>query len=115
MPYFNPGETAACDVLARGEPDAALIIAADPASNFPRRTVESLAKIPVVQIDPFPNATTLLADVVIPSAIAGVEAEGTAYRMDGLSLRMRKLVDSAYPTDEEILENILKNTKGGLR
>jgi formylmethanofuran dehydrogenase subunit B len=111
MPYFSPGETAACDVLAKKDADAALIIAADAASNFPRSTVETLAEIPVIQIDPYENPTTLLSDVVIPSAIAGVEAEGTAYRMDGLALRMKKLISSTYPSDEEILTGILESVR----
>ncbi|MDM7935017.1 MAG: formylmethanofuran dehydrogenase subunit B [Methanothrix sp.] len=110
-PYFNPGETAACDLLARRDTDAALIIAADPASNFPRPMVEALSKIPVIQIDPYENPTTLISDVVIPSAIAGVESEGTAYRMDGLALRMRKVVESSYPSDEEILGGILESVR----
>jgi formylmethanofuran dehydrogenase subunit B len=108
-PYFNPGETAACDLLAKADTDAALIIAADAASNFPRAAVEALAKIPVIQIDPYENPTTLISEVVIPSAIAGVEVEGTAYRMDGMALRMRKLVDTSYPSDEEILSHILES------
>jgi formylmethanofuran dehydrogenase subunit B len=110
-PYFNPGETAACDLLAKADVDAALIIAADAASSFPRSAVEALAKMPVIQIDPYENPTTLLAEVVIPSAIAGIEAEGTAYRMDGMALRMRKLVDSSYPSDEEILLGILESVR----
>ncbi len=109
VPYFNPGETSACDVLARHDADAALIIASDPASNFPRPIVDYLAKIPVIQIDPYENPTTLFAEVVIPSAVSGVEAEGTAYRMDGVALRMRKLVDSIYPSDEEILTQIIES------
>jgi formylmethanofuran dehydrogenase subunit B len=108
-PYFNPGETAACDLLARRDVDAALIIAADAVSNFPRATAEALAGIPVIQIDPYENPTTLLSDVVIPSAIAGVEVEGTAYRMDGLALRLRKMVDSSFPSDEDILMGILES------
>lgn len=108
-PYFNPGETAACDLLARRDSDAALVIAADPAASFPRPLVEALAEIPVIQIDPFENPTTLLSDVVIPCAIAGVEVEGTAYRMDGLALRLRKMVDSSLPSDEEILTHILES------
>lgn len=111
VPYFNPGETAACDVLARHDADAALVIASDPVSNFPRPIVDYLARIPVIQIDPYENPTTLFAEVVIPTAVAGVEAEGTAYRMDGVSLRMRKLVDSSYPSDEEILTQIIESVK----
>ena len=109
--YFNPGETAACDVLSRGDTDAVMVIASDPASNFPRGIMENLAKVPVIQIDPHENPTTLLAEVVIPSAIAGVECEGTAYRMDGLALRMKKLVNSPYPSDEEILSGIIEGVK----
>jgi formylmethanofuran dehydrogenase subunit B len=111
VPYFNPGETAACDVLARQDVDAALVIAADPASNFPRSIVEYLATIPIIQIDPFENPTTLLADVVIPSAVAGIEAEGTAYRMDGMPLRMKKLINSPYPSDEEIVNQIIESVR----
>ena len=111
IPYFNPGETAACDILAQQDADAALVVAADPASNLPRAIVEYLAKIPIVQIDPFENPTTLLASVVIPSAVAGIEAEGTAYRMDGMPLRMKKLVKSNYPSDEEIVYNIIKSVR----
>jgi formylmethanofuran dehydrogenase subunit B len=110
-PYFNPGETAACDLLAKADTDAALVIAADAASNFPRAAVEALAKIPVIQIDPYENPTTLISEVVIPSAIAGIEVAGTAYRMDGLALRMRKLVDTSYPSDEEILSHILESVR----
>ena len=47
--------------------------------------------------------------MVIPCAIAGVEVEGTAYRMDGLALRLRKMVDSSFPSDEEILMGILES------
>ncbi|MCX6672455.1 MAG: formylmethanofuran dehydrogenase subunit B [Methanothrix sp.] len=109
LPYFNPGETAACDLLARRDVDAALIIAADAVSNFPRATAAALADIPVIQIDPYENPTTLHSEVVIPCAVVGVEVEGTAYRMDGLALRLRKLVDCSLPSDEEILRGILES------
>lgn len=109
--YFNPGETSACEVLGRKEVDAALVVAADPASNFPRSIVDNLANMPVIQVDPYQNPTTLLADVVIPSAIAGVEAEGTAYRMDGLALRMKKLVNSPFPSDEEVIGHIIESVR----
>jgi len=43
---------------------------------------------------------------VIPVAPAGVAAEGTFYRMDNVPLRVRKLVDSPFPSDEEVLRSI---------
>lgn len=111
MPYYNPGETAANDLLYRKEVDAALIIAADAAAHFPASSVRQLARIPLVQIDPYWNSTTEISDVVIPTAVCGIEVEGTAYRMDGIPLRTRKMIQSEYPTDEEILDRIIQRVR----
>ncbi|NJD52944.1 MAG: formylmethanofuran dehydrogenase subunit B [Candidatus Methanoperedens sp.] len=110
-PYYNPGETAANDVLTRKETDAAMIIAGDAGAHFPADSVRHLARIPVVQIDPYWNPTTEVANVVIPVAICGVEVEGTAYRMDGVSLRMRKMVEPTHLPDTEVLEKITERVK----
>lgn len=105
-PRYSPGEFSAVDLLARGEVDAALIIASDPAASLPGPAVDQLAKMPTIVIDPHFSATAELAEVYIPSAPAGIAAPGTAYRMDGVPLPLRKLVDSKYPSDEEILGRI---------
>ncbi|WP_290901393.1 formylmethanofuran dehydrogenase subunit B [Ferroglobus sp.] len=105
-PRFSPAEFTAVEALVRRDCDAALIIASDPAAHFPRKAVEHLKKIPVIQIDPHPNLTTLLSNVVIPSAIAGLEAEGSVYRMDGIVLRVKKLVETEYWSDVQILEKM---------
>jgi len=110
-PYYNPGETAANDVLYRKEADAAMIIAGDAGAHFPGNSVRHLANIPVVQIDPYWNPTTEVSNVVIPVAICGVEVEGTAYRMDGVSLRYRKMIEPTHPGDIEILEKITERVK----
>ncbi len=110
-PYYNPGETAANDVLLRQETDAAMIIAGDAGAHFPGDSVRHMARIPIIQIDPYWNATTEVANVVIPVAICGVEVEGTAYRMDGVSLRMRKMIEPTHPPDTEILEKITERVK----
>ncbi len=111
FPYYNPGETAANDLLMRKEVDAAMIIAGDAGAHFPADSVRHLARIPVVQIDPYWNPTTEVANVVIPTAICGVEVEGTAYRMDGVSLRYRKMIEPTHPLDEEILEKIIMRVR----
>ncbi len=105
---FSPGEFTAVEALVRGDCDAAMIVASDPAAHFPKRAVERLKEIPVIQIDPHPNLTTKLANVVIPTAVVGIEAEGTIYRMDGVPLRVKKIRESDYPSDVEILEKILE-------
>ncbi|MFX1603647.1 MAG: formylmethanofuran dehydrogenase subunit B [Promethearchaeota archaeon] len=92
-PRYQPGEYTSVDVLARGEADAMLNVAADPAAHFPRRAVEHMATIPVINIDPKRNMTSLVAEVNIPVALAGIECDGAAVRMDGLPLYLKKVVD----------------------
>jgi len=108
-PRYNPGDTSVIDILNRGECDAALIVASDPVAHFPKQAVETLSRIPVAIIDPHLNATSLLAEVAIPSAFVGIEAEGVVYRMDGVPLILKKLVEppSGIQSDEAILRMIL--------
>jgi formylmethanofuran dehydrogenase subunit B len=115
-PRYNPGETAANDVLLRKEADAALIIAADPVSHFPQKSIEHFASIPSIAIDPHWTPTTELSDVVIPCANVGIEVEGTAYRMDTVPIRMRKVLDppEGVLADEEIVKGILERVKARL-
>ncbi|MBM2836101.1 MAG: fhcB [candidate division NC10 bacterium] len=106
-PRFNPGEYSVADLLAHGEVDAALILAADAIGNFPAKMAEHLRSIPMIAVDPKESETTKVATVVIPSAQAGIAAGGIAYRMDHIPLVMKKVVDSPYPSDREILERII--------
>jgi len=112
-PRYNPGETSAIDVLSRGNADAALVIASDPVSSFPRGAVENLVKNPLIVIDPCLTPTALMADAVIPSAFVGIEAEGTTYRMDYVPLPLKKVVEppQGILTDEEILQRILRKVR----
>ena len=112
-PRYNPGETTCTDVLMRGESDASLVIAADPGANFPKRAVEHMVKNPLIVIDPHMNATSILGDVVIPSAFVGIEVEGTAYRMDHVPLPLKKVVEppKGILSDEEILKRILEEVQ----
>lgn len=112
---FNPGETASNDILQREECDSALIVASDPAAHFPKQAVKHLANIPVITITPHRNLTTEISEVIFPCAIAGIECEGTAYRMDAVPLRLRKIVnppENCLP-DEEILDMVLRRIKEG--
>jgi formylmethanofuran dehydrogenase subunit B len=112
-PRYNPGEFTAIDMLAREEADAALIIASDPGSNFPKDAAKHLAKIPVITLDQKTTPTTMLSEVVIPVATAGIEAEGTAYRMDGVPLMLSKILEpqEGMLSDQKILDMILAGLK----
>lgn len=104
--FYNPGETTAVDILGRRECDACLIVGSDPGAHLPRPCCQHLAEIPTILIDPHTNATTHLSTIQIPTAVTGIDAEGTAYRMDGIPLRTRTLYKSNYPSDAEILKTI---------
>jgi len=109
FPRYNPGETSVVDILSRGESDASLIVASDPVSNFPKEAVQNLVKNPMIVIDPHLSPTSMMANVVFPSAFVGIEAEGTAYRMDRVPLPLKKIVEPSEGilSDEEILKRIL--------
>lgn len=107
-PVYGPGEFSAVDVLARGEADAALILASDPVAHFPRAAAQVLEDIPTVVLDPMPSLTTAVARVFLPTACYGVDAAGTAYRMDGVPIRLRQVLSSNRPTDEEILDQLIE-------
>ncbi len=110
-PVYGPGEFTTTDVLARKECDAALILASDPVAHLPAEASKHLSDIPTIVIDPKLTGTTYLSNVVLPVAMAGIETEGTTYRMDGIPLRLKKVIDSDYKPDEDILEEIIEGVK----
>ena len=106
FPRFNPGEFTTVDTLSRGEADAALIIASDPAGNFPKRAIEHLGSIPVITLDAKETATTRLAHVAFTTSVYGINTAGTVYRMDDVPITLRPAFESPYPDDETILTKI---------
>jgi formylmethanofuran dehydrogenase subunit B len=93
-------------VAAAKECDAAMVIGSDPLSALPFGTARSLAKTQLIAIDPRRSLTTDAAKVVIPSRMYGLEAGGSAIRMDGVKIEFEPIVSSDLPSDEEILNRI---------
>jgi formylmethanofuran dehydrogenase subunit B len=112
-PRYNPGETSVVDILSRGENDASLVVASDPVAHFPKGAVENLVKNQLIVIDSETSATSLMADVAFPSAVAGIEVEGTAYRMDKVPLPLKKVVNppKGVLSDQQILQRILREVR----
>ena len=105
-PRFNPGEFSTVDLLVRGDNDAALILGADPGATMPQPGIDHLARIPTIVLDPKVTHTSRLARVHITTAVTGISAPGTAYRMDEIPLPLRPALQSPYPTDEEVIRRI---------
>jgi formylmethanofuran dehydrogenase subunit B len=110
-PRFNPGEYTVVDVFSRGEADAALVVAADPVASLPGKAARRMAEIPTIALDTHESETTKIARIVFITATAGIHAEGTIYRMDNIPIRLRKVLSSRYPSDEEVLSRLLARVK----
>lgn len=71
-----------------------------------QRQVLADRAIPIISVSAFTDRTTTMATIALPCAIVGVEAEGIAYRMDGLPLALAKVLDCGFPSDHDILADI---------
>jgi formylmethanofuran dehydrogenase subunit B len=107
-PRYNPGEYTTIDLLTRGEVDAVLVLAADPGATMPKPAIDHMARVPTIVLDPKVTHTSRLARVHITTAVTGISAPGTVYRMDEVPLHVRPALQSPYPTDEEVMRLILE-------
>jgi len=107
-PQFSPGEFSAVDMLVRQATDAALIIASDPGAHFPRAAAQYLSEIPTIVLDHAESVTASHAQVVFPTAVYGVDASGTAYRMDNIPIPLHKVIETERVTDEDVLQRIIE-------
>ncbi len=105
-PRFNPGEFTTSDTLARGEADAALIVASDPMVGLSQPARDHLAKIPYVALAPKGSPTTRAAAVAFTTATYGINTPGTVYRMDDIPILLRAAFGSPHPSDETVLTAI---------
>ena len=105
-PRFNPGEYTTSDTLARGEADAALLIACDPMANFSQPARERLKAIPYIALDPKDTPTTRAATVTFTTATYGINTPGTVYRMDDVPIFLRPAFPSSHPSDFDVLSAI---------
>ncbi|MFW9902011.1 MAG: formylmethanofuran dehydrogenase subunit B [Candidatus Thorarchaeota archaeon] len=93
--------------------DCSLIVGTDPISHLPWQLSKKLLLKPLILIDNKKSATSNAADIIIPSAITGIECEGLAYRLDHVPLELKKIVNppNNILSDEEILIKILEGLK----
>ncbi len=54
----------------------------------------------------------VLVDVRFTTAVYGVHAAGTVYRMDEVPIPLRPLLPSPFPTDEEVLSDLEVRVRG---
>jgi formylmethanofuran dehydrogenase subunit B len=100
-PRANPGELDAAALLARGEVDAALLVATDPLEQLP-----GLRELPTIVVDARATASSKAARVSFATAADGIEVAGTVHRMDGVPIPLRPPLAGDRPSIEDVLAAI---------
>ncbi len=107
-PRYNPGEFSAQDLLERGEVDSCVLVGTESLSALSPRAREHLASIPTIVLE-YPHIQPqIVGDVHFTTAVYGIHAAGTAYRMDEIPIPLRQHCTSLYPTDEVVLRGLLQ-------
>ncbi len=105
-PRYNPGEYSANDVLRRDEADACLLVGSEGVQQLSAAAQRRLRQIPVIALD-YPGVEPSLPVAVrFTTAIYGVHAAGTAYRMDEVPIPLRAFLPSHLPTDQHVLAQL---------
>jgi formylmethanofuran dehydrogenase subunit B len=105
-PRYNPGEYSANELLARGEVDACLLVGSEAFTELSPSARRAAERLPTIALD-YPHVQPpLKATVQITTAVYGIHAPGTAYRMDEIPIALRQLTKSIYPLDDEFISAI---------
>jgi len=99
--------------LEKEDFDCALIVGTDPISHLPKKLSSKLIRRPLILIDNHNSATSYIADIVLPTALTGIECEGLSYRLDHIPIELKKVINppSKIPTDKDLLNQILIKLK----
>lgn len=110
FPRYNPGEYTADELLARGEVDCCLLVGSESVSGLSAAALAHLRTIPTIALDyPWSSGRgTLSATVRFTTAVYGIHRPGTAYRMDEVPVPLRAFAASDYPSDDEILSQLVR-------
>jgi formylmethanofuran dehydrogenase subunit B len=110
-PRYNPGEFTGPDMLARGEVDACVLVGSETVTGFPLAAQDHLQRIPVIALDSPEAEPPFPATVQFATAVYGIHRPGTAYRMDEVPIPLRTLLTTDYPSDAEVLNELLNRVR----
>ncbi|MBY8986380.1 MAG: formylmethanofuran dehydrogenase subunit B [Candidatus Lokiarchaeota archaeon] len=99
--------------IATDDFDCSIIVGTDAISHLPWELSKKLRSKPLILIDNKKSATFSVADIVLPSAITGIECEGLAYRLDHVPIALNKIVNPPKDiiSDEKILSRLIEGLK----
>lgn len=102
-PRGSADELSAPGLLARGEVDAALVVASDPLEHLPAAAAAGLRAIPTVTVDARDSVTADAARVALTTAAPGIHVLGTVHRLDDVPITLRAPLQASRPAQEEVL------------
>ncbi|MFO7967588.1 MAG: formylmethanofuran dehydrogenase subunit B [Archaeoglobaceae archaeon] len=97
------------NLLREKTPDTVLIIGSDPVNSLPLEVSKELSHINTVLIDPRRTYTERMSNVVIPSALSGIETGGMMIRSDGVEVELNPVLEKEI-NDEFVLQKLLEGT-----
>lgn len=106
FPRYQPGEFSARELLERKEVDSCIVIGSDCLSHLSAPALDAFGQLPTIFIDPPHLTSSIIPAVRFVTALPGVQAAGSMYRMDDVALPVRQLYESPYPTTETVLNRL---------
>jgi formylmethanofuran dehydrogenase subunit B len=109
-PRYGPGEYSANELLERREVDACVIVGSESLARLSPAAGQTLRELPSIVLD-YPHARCSFSpQVAFTTAIYGVHAPGTAYRMDETPIPLKSFLAGDLPTDGQVLRAIHRAT-----
>lgn len=107
-PRYSPGEFSASEMLQRREADAVLFVGSAGAADLHPAARKTLEDVPTIALDPpYQEHPTFRPTVLFRTAVYGVHALGTAYRMDEIPIPLKAFLSTTLPRDEDVLNDLL--------
>jgi formylmethanofuran dehydrogenase subunit B len=105
-PQYDPVAFSANHLLENGKVDTAVLVGSELTRDLSPEAQDVLGRLPTISLSSPIAELTISSIVQVTTAIYGIHAAGTAYRMDGVPVPLRRMLPSPYPTDEEALTEI---------
>ncbi len=91
-------------------PDCLVLVDSDPYQLLPHQLMRNLKGTSVIYLGPFKTPVGGLADVIIPTAVPGIEQSGSVLRMDGVSVELSSFREAPVITDEAAISRLMEGS-----
>lgn len=110
-PRYNPQEYSIEKLLERQEVDLCLFLGSESYSQLSSPARKYLEMIPTICLDYPASQPEFSPTLQFVTGVYGMHYAGTAYRMDEVPLPLRTCLQTDYPSDQQVLSDILNGLK----